>query len=659
MKHSISTLPLNKTTVTDAFWQQRMENVRTKMIPYQWQALNDNIPGAEPSYCIRNFKLAAKVVAKGKASLGADDTHKGFVFQDSDVYKWLEAVAYSLAWHPDKELESLADSTIDLIASAQMPDGYLDTLYILGNIDERFTNLKDNHELYCLGHMVESAVAYYTVTGKDKFLKVAQRFIDCVKEHIGKEEGKIHGYPGHPILEMALIRLYDVTHKDVDLELAKYFIDMRGQQPLFFEEEDKKNQNKNWWKDSYLGYQYYQAGMPLRQQKVAQGHAVRALYLYAGMADVARETDDEELLAACRALYKNITTRQMYITGNVGQCAYGESFSLDYDLPNDLVYGETCAQIALVFLSQRLLKFGLDGHIADIMERVLYNGVLSGASLDGQSFFYVNPLEVVPELTKKAQPYTHVKAERQKWFGCACCPPNFARLVSSIGTYIHTLDTDTDAPTIATHLFIASKADFIIGSTAVTVELSGGWPWEGNINVTFHCKKPVDFTYAIRKPDYVSSYTIKINGKETRPKVKDGYFLFERKFTEGDSISYQMDLPVRLIHANPRVREDVGKVAVMRGPIVYCLEEADNGKDLHLLHLTQEPKFGVTFEAQMLGGVTVLMCTGKRIDTSAWNADELYRDNATLPEKDTPLIWIPYFAWDNRRTGEMRVWIRS
>ena len=401
MKQSIETLALKNVKVGDNFWAARMENVRTKMIPYQWKALNDKIENAAPSYCIRNFKLAAQVVSLGKESLGEDCGHKGFVFQDSDVYKWLEAVAYSLSWHPDKSLEALADSTIDLIESAQMKDGYLDTFYILGNIEKRFTNLKDNHELYCLGHMVESAVAYYTVTGKDKFLTVAQKFVDCVRCHIGKEEGKIHGYPGHPILEMALIRLYEVNHKKEDLELARYFIDERGKEPLFFEQEDNINKNENWWKNSYFNYQYYQAGLPLRAQKRATGHAVRALYLYSGMADVARETGDEELLNICIGLYRNVTTKQMYVTGNVGQCSFGESFSIDYDLPNGLAYGETCAQIALVFLSQRLLRFGLNGKVADCMERALYNGVLSGSSLDGTSFFYVNPLEVVPALTKK------------------------------------------------------------------------------------------------------------------------------------------------------------------------------------------------------------------------------------------------------------------
>ncbi|MCR5763669.1 MAG: glycoside hydrolase family 127 protein [Treponema sp.] len=657
MAYTMTNLNIGRTRVDDSFWGKRMETVRTQMIPYQWKALNNQIQGAEPSWCIRNFRLAAQVVAKGKDSLTGDCSQKGFVFQDSDLYKWLEAVSYTLAWHPDKELEDLADSAIDLIASAQMPDGYLDTLYILGDIEKRFTNLKDNHELYCLGHMVESAVAYYSVTGKDKYLNVARRFTDCVSACIGSEDGKIHGYPGHPILEMALMSLYEATGQKSYLNLACYFINQRGQNPLFFEAEDKKFGNKDWWGPSYLGYQYYQAGLPLRSQDAAQGHAVRALYLYSGMADVARETGDESLVNACKTLFRNITTRQMYITGNVGQCSFGESFSLDYDLPNDLIYGETCAQIALVFLCQRMLRFGINGRISDVMEKALYNGVLSGASLDGQSFFYVNPLEVVPELTKKAQPYVHVKTERQKWFGCACCPPNFARLVSSIGSYVNSVDRESNV--IATHLFIAGKYDLSLKDSSVSVEIDSAFPWKGLVKILFHTEKELRFAYAIRKPSYVSSYSLKLNGKDFNATEKDGYLYINRTFTEGDRLEFKMDFPVRIVRANPLVREDVGKVAVKAGPIVYCLEEQDNGKDLHLLRINENPDFTVCFEPELLNGINVIKCKGKRICTENWDKDSLYSSDCPIIEKDVTLTFIPYYAWDNRMPGEMRVWIRQ
>ncbi|MBR1912959.1 MAG: glycoside hydrolase family 127 protein [Treponema sp.] len=655
MPYTIKTISLDKTSVTDDFWNKRMEIVRTQMIPYQWKALNDQIPGAEPSWCIRNFRLAAQI-ASGRAQGSVEHSeHKGFVFQDSDLYKWLEAVAYTLAWHHDSELEALADSAIDLIASAQMNDGYLDTFYILNGIEKRFTNLKDNHELYCLGHMVESAVAYYEVTGKNKFLTMARRFTDCAMSHIGAEEGKLHGYPGHPILEMALMRLYAATAERQYLNFASYLINQRGQKPLFFAEETVRCGNKDWWGGSYLGYRYYQADVPLREQTVAEGHAVRALYLYSGMADVARETEDDSLVRSCMALYRNVTSRQMYITGNVGQCAFGESFTLDYDLPNALVYGETCAQIALVFLSQRMLRFGLNGTVADVMERVLYNGVLSGASLDGKSFFYVNPLEVVPELTKKAQPYVHVKAERQKWFSCACCPPNFARLVSSIGSYVHTVDDAKNL--VATHLFIAGRTEFNLGGSAVFIDMESSFPWKGHVKITFHMEKAVTFTYAVRNPSYVHSFALRLNGQECAAEKKDGYLLMHRTFKDGDELEYEMDLQVRVVFANPKVRENIGKAAVMMGPVVYCLEEHDNGKDLHQLRFVGHPDFYVRYEPDLLNGVNVITCKGFRLCTDDWGEDELYSFEHQLKIKDVPLTFIPYYAWNNRGPGEMMVWV--
>lgn len=659
MDTTMTVVPPGSTRIHDAFWLPKMETVRTQMIPYQWQALNDLVPGAEPSRCIRNFSLAAKVLAQGRESLAPDETHSGFVFQDSDLYKWLEAVAYTLSWHPDAALEEQADGAISLIASAQMEDGYLDTYYVLTGIEKRFTNLKDNHELYCLGHLVESAVAYAAATGKDRYLQIARRAADCAMKAIGPEEGKIHGYPGHPILEMALVRLFHATGARCYLDFAAYLINERGKEPLFFEEETKLHGNRPSWKDSYLQYQYYQAGMPLRSQKTAQGHAVRALYLYSGMADVARETGDAALLESCRTIYKDISCRQMYVTGNVGQCAHGESFSLDYDLPNALVYGETCAQIALVFLSRRMLQCGIDAAAADCMERALYNGVLSGASLDGTAFFYVNPLEVVPELTKAAFPYTHVKAVRQKWFGCACCPPNFARLLSSLGSYVHTAGSRAGKPLLATHLFIAGSYDVQLDGTAVGVDMESSWPWEGDVQVSFRMKEAREFTYALRRPRSAASCTLMLNGNACPAEEQDGYFFIRRTFRSGDCIRLQMELPVRVLQANPRVREDIGKLCVSRGPIVYCLEETDNGSSLHALSMSRTAPFTATWRTDLLGGVTVLSCPGKRVRLDSWDSGDLYREAAALPEDDVTLTWIPYYAWDNRTPGEMRVWVRE
>ena len=368
----------------DVFWGPVREIIRQEAIPYQWKALNDQIPDTEPSYCMRNFRIAA-----GKET-GA---HGGYVFQDSDVGKWLEGAAYSLRWHPDPELEQTVDDAIEEVVAAQQPDGYLDTYYIINGLDKRWTNLKDHHELYVAGHLLEGAIAYYEATGKRALLDAMFRFVAHIDSVLGPEEGKLHGYPGHPEIELALMRLYEITGDPAHLRLAKYFVDERGKAPLFFAGEEKRNGNPDYWKESPFRYQYYQAGLPVREQKNAEGHAVRAMYLYAGMADVARVTGDETLAEACRTLWRSAVNRRMYITGGVGSTEYGESFTFDYDLPNDTVYAETCASIALVFFARRMLKLEAKGEYADVMEKALYNGILSGMQLDGKKFFYVRSEE--------------------------------------------------------------------------------------------------------------------------------------------------------------------------------------------------------------------------------------------------------------------------
>ena len=429
-------LSLRSVQVSDAFWKQEMELVRKEVIPYQWEALNDRVEGAAPSYAMRNFRVAAKKNQERK-ELGAafqgfetlseeldslEDRFYGCVFQDSDFSKWIEAVGYSLNQHPDPELERIADGAIDLVCAAQQEDGYLDTYYIINGKNKIFTNLRDHHELYCMGHLIEGAVAYYEATGKDKLLKAAARFADYAAARFGTEEGKKKGYPGHEIAEMALVRLYDVTGEQRYLELSKYFIEERGKRPYYFDKEHPEEVKKGHEED--LRYAYNQAHLPVRQQEEAVGHSVRAVYLYSGMADIARITGDETLYASCKKLWDSIAKEKMYITGGIGATRIGESFSYPYDLPNDTAYAETCASIGLVFFARRMLEIHPDGRYANVMERALYNGILSGMALDGKSFFYVNPLEVVPEACHKDERKFHVKPVRQKWFGCACCPPN-------------------------------------------------------------------------------------------------------------------------------------------------------------------------------------------------------------------------------------------
>ncbi|MDR2072180.1 MAG: glycoside hydrolase family 127 protein [Spirochaetaceae bacterium] len=646
-------LSMKDIAITDSFWSPFMERIRTKVIPYQWEALNDRVPGAEPSYCMRNFKLAAELThPELNYGVPRDTGHGGMVFQDSDVAKWIEAAAYSLVWSPDPELEKSLDEAIDIICSAQQEDGYLDTFYIINGLDKRFTNLKDNHELYCFGHFLEAAAAHYEATGKRKLLDALIRYTECIDKHIGPEEGKLHGYPGHEIAEMALIRLYGITKNEKHLGLAKYFIDERGKAPLYFEEETKRNGNDFHWKDSYMQYQYYQAGKPVREQLVAEGHAVRAVYLYSGMADVARLTGDKKLLEACEALFANIAGKQMYITGAIGQSAYGEALSYDYDLPNDTVYGETCAAIGLAFFARRMLEIAPKGMYADVLEKTLYNGIISGMSLDGRAFFYVNPLEALPEASLKDRRMRHVKIERQRWFVCACCPPNIARIVSSLGGYVHSLNTGT----LYTHLYLGNEAKFTVDGKEVSLKTETRYPWEGRVDITFTAASGAAFfTYGLRIPGWCRSYTLELNEEKIAPAVQNGYALLKRSWKSGDRITCVFDMPVVLVESNPHVRENRGKAAVMRGPVVYCLEEADNGTELYRLRLGTPGAYSVTHERDLLEGVTVISFAGTR--EKDWSTDVLYRPLDKPALEDKPLCFIPYYAWANRGPGEMTVWV--
>ena len=511
-----SPLSLRDVQIKDAFWKKEMELVRTEVIPYQWAALNDQVEGAAPSYCMHNFKAAGKqneerreqgkefrepvYTFRGFEALPEDPAHPeddkfyGFVFQDSDFYKWIEAVGYSLTQHPDPELEKIADDAIQIVCAAQQDDGYLDTYYILNGKDKIFSNLKDNHELYCLGHLLEGAVAYYQATGKDQLLNTACRYADYVADYFGPEEGKCKGYPGHEIAEMALVRLYETTKNDKYLKLAKYFIDERGTRPYYFDQEHPEEVKKN---PDGLRYEYNQAHLPVREQDEAVGHAVRAVYLYSGMADIARLSDDDKLFEACNTLWNNIVDKKLYITGGIGGTHIGEAFSFNYDLPNDTAYAETCASIGLVFFARRMLEMYPDSRYADVMEQALYNTVLSGMALDGKSFFYVNPLEVLPEACHKDERKFHVKDIRQKWFGCACCPPNLARTLSSVSSYAFTENDDT----LFVHLYIGSDVKKKVNGQEVAVHIDSAFPWDGKVTVSVDGAN-VPLTLALRIPGW-------------------------------------------------------------------------------------------------------------------------------------------------------------
>ncbi len=629
----------------DEFWTPLRETVRREGIPYQWRALNDQVPGAEPSYWMHNFRAAAGLEPGG---------HGGCVFQDSDGAKWLEGVAYSLRSHPDPALEAIADSAIDAIVAAQQPDGYLDTYYILTGLDKRWTNLKDNHELYCAGHMIEAAVAYYETTGKRALLDAMLRYVDLIDREFGPEEGKRHGYPGHPEIELALMRLYRLTGDERHLRLAKYFIDQRGQRPLYFEEETRANANADHWQGSPFGYQYYQAGKPVREQAAAEGHAVRAMYLYSGMADVARATRDESLVHACETLWDSAVRRRMYVTGAIGSSEYGESFTFDYDLPNDTVYGETCAAIALVFFARRMLALHPRGEYADVMERALYNGVISGMQLDGKRFFYVNPLEVDPLACEKDPHKRHVKPERQAWFSCACCPPNLIRLLMSLEDYVCSADDGA----LYVHLYAGGRFAARAGGVLAQLDVDTRYPWDGDVRVRVEPERPAAFALALRIPAWCRDWSLELNGAPCAAEVRDGYAYISREWHSGDCIRLRMEMPAQFVRANPRVAEDAGKVALTRGPLVYCLEEIDNGKRLHLLRAGgARGKIDARWEPGTLGGIVALETDGLR-ESEAWEGP-LYAACAAPETHPVRLRFIPYYAWANRGVGEMRVWIRE
>ena len=625
--------------ITDNFWNEKIELIRTEVIPYQWKALNDEIENAEPSYSLRNFALAARCIEARKNGISTpvfptnewhytpdvtkEDSFYGWIFQDSDLYKWIEAVSYSLENTADVKLEALTDEAIDLICNAQAENGYIDTFYTINNPEKAFTNLRDHHELYCFGHLAEAAVAYYNATGKDKLLNAVCRFADLLCEEFG-ENGKA-GYDGHEIAEMALTRLYEVTDKEKYLTLAKRLVDNRGTKPYYFDIEHNRDSGEK------LDYFYNQAHLPVREQTEAVGHAVRAVYLYSGMADVARYTNDEALFNACKTLFDDIIEKKMYITGGIGSTNHGEAFTFAYDLPNDLAYAETCASIGLVFFARRMLQADFNSKYADIMERCLYNGILSGIAEDGKSFFYVNPLEVNPEACKKDSRKSHIKPIRQKWFDCACCPPNIARLISDYAEYCFTETDDT--------FFINLYQGSEIKNDKADIKIDSDYLNSGKVTVSIKMKKP--FRLVFRIPDWSNHF------KFSKEKffIENGYAYFD--IEKDEEITAEFNPDIKIIKCNSNVRENIGKVAITRGPIVYCLEELDNGKSLQLLRLSRTPNFSLEGEN--------ITAAGYREEITS---NRLYEEYNDAFEKPVRLKFIPYSKWANRGENEMSVYIR-
>ncbi|HEX3044122.1 MAG TPA: beta-L-arabinofuranosidase domain-containing protein [Bacillota bacterium] len=640
ISHQHRPISLQNVKILDPFWGGRIELIAKKVIPYQWDALNDNIPEAEPSHAIENFRIAA-----GETQ----GEFKGMVFQDSDVAKWLEASSYSLVTHPSPELETIIDETVDLMGKAQQPDGYLNTYYSVAEPAKRWKDFTFGHELYCAGHLMEAAVAYYDATGKRKLLEIMCRYADYIDSVIGPEEHKMKVYCGHEEIELALFKLYKATGIERYLKLSQFFIMERGQGPSFLKNEPTFG---NGFNTKWFDLEYHQAHAPVLEQTKAEGHAVRAMYLYSAMADLARETGDEALYKALQQLWENVTNYRMYITGGLGSQGHAERFTFDYDLPNDTAFAETCATIGLIFWAQRMLLLQPDHRYGDVMERALYNGALAGISWDGQKYFYVNPLEVIPEAVTSRYDLQHVKPERQQWFGCACCPPNIARLISSLGQYIYSQDKET----VYIHLFIGSEAGFQLEGKQVSLAQHSNYPWDGNITFTINPEEPEPFTFAVRIPGWTRKYGVKVNGEVLdEVGVEQGYARFNRIWRQGDKVELNLEMPVELIQASPRVREDSGKVAIQRGPVIYCLEEIDNGPQLWNIALQANAELAVEFAEDLFDGVTVIQGEASRVEDDLLGG-ELYRPlrETTKPVK---IRAVPYCLWGNRKPGEMMVWI--
>ena len=607
--------------------------VTETVIPWQEKILWDEAPDTEKSHAIANF------INAGKALRGEDtgDGFYGMVFQDSDVAKWIESASYSLMNNPNPELEAELDKVIGYIAGAQDKDGYLNTYFTIKDQDKRWTNLHEAHELYVAGHMIEAACAHFEATGKRTLLDVMQKNTECIYDHFVTKNNP--GVPGHPEIELALMKLYRITDDKKALELCAHFLNKRGQDPeLFIREAD----NRTWslWGSNPRDegdLEYRQCDKPLRELTQATGHAVRAVYLYAGMADYASETEDKELQGACGRLWKNIVERKMYVTGGIGSTVLGEAFTVDYDLPPDTAYAETCASVGLMFFASRMLENELKGEYADVMERAFYNTVLAGMQLDGKRFFYVNPLEVNPGISGVAVTHKHDLPVRPKWYQCACCPPNVARLIESFGKYAYGENESTSF----CHMIASGKVVFKNG---MTLECETDYPHGMNVKYTVKGNGKL----AVHIPGWSKDFSVAVNGGQVHPGLDNGYIYID---INGSSvIEIKLDDKPHFVYASSRIPRAAGMVSLRRGPLVYCFEGVDNGS-VKTLRIDRDYAPVVSSYSAELQADTLSVKAVRENDS-----EELYSD---VPPAVTPCeaTAVPYYTWGNRGETEMRVWM--
>lgn len=611
-------LPVNfsKVTINDNFWTPKMNTVATV-------TLDACINYTETKTGrIRNFEKAATKTGK----------HEGIFFDDSDVYKALEAIAYSLKNHPDAKIEKKADDWIDKIAAAQQPDGYINTFFTLTGLENRWSDM-DKHEAYCTGHLLEAGIAYFNTTGKRKLMDVGIRMVKHIDSNF-RLAGK-HWVPGHEEIELALVKLYHATNEKQYLDLASWFIEQRGH---------------GYYKGAKRDPKYDQNDVPFEDQKKVEGHAVRAMYLYTGVTDVSAAKGETKYLPALSSIWENLVGKNMYITGGIGSSGHNEGFTKDYDLPNESAYCETCASVGMILWNQRMNLMTGESKYIDVLERSLYNGALAGLSLSGDKFFYGNPLASQGNYT------------RSEWFGCACCPSNIARLVASIGNYIYATAPDA----IYVNLFISSSTVIPAGKNRITISQKGNYPWDGNIILTISPESKIKKRVLIRIPGWAvnqpvpgDAYTylqperapilIQLNKTSINYKIEKGYAVIDREWKKGDEISVQLPMMVERVIANSNILENKGLAALQRGPLVYCLEHADNnGKAMNVI-FPDNASFSTSFDQQLLGGVMMIHSKVPVVDASS--------DGESVSTTTREITAIPYYSWANRGEGEMQVWV--
>ena len=630
VRRQLAPVPFAQVTLDDPFWAPRQETNRTVTLPHMHQMLMET--GRIPAFDLNFTRPVPSPIVQ--------------IFGDSDAAKWLEAACYALTAQADPSLAALVNEFANKVVAAQQPDGYLNTHFIVTQPEMRWKNLRDWHEMYCAGHLIEAAIAHHQATGDPKLLAALCRYADHIDAHFGREPGKRRGYDGHPELELALVRLYHATGEQRYLQLAQYMVEERGQSPNYFDQEarERGEDPADFWAKTY---EYCQAHAPIRQQGKVVGHAVRAMYLLAGVADLAHELDDPTLLATCERLWDNLVHRRVYLTGGIGPSRRNEGFTSDYDLPDESAYAETCAAIALILWNHRLLQFAGDGKYADIIEQTLYNGFISGVSLEGRHFFYDNPL---------ASAGDH---HRVPWFACPCCPPNLGRLLASLGDYFYSTSVDG----VWIHLYAQSSAKVQVQGQDVDVRQVTNYPWDGAIQLELRSAQPQAFTLHLRIPGWCDEWQVRVNGAPLaeEPALTKGYLAIHHTWEPGDQVELTLAMPVQSVWAHPAVRQMQGRLALQRGPIVYCMEGIDHG-GVGLDRISLDPaaveRFTVEHRPDLLGGVTVLHGAGALIQEAGWE-DALYRRNRPPTTQPVDVTAIPYCVWDNRAPGEMRVWFRT